>query len=470
MPHINSGDTAWVLASTALVLFMTPGLAFFYGGMVRVKNVLGMLMQNYVVIAIVSILWVFLTYTLAFGVDFGGHGIIGTFHFAGLAHMNQAVPGYSGATAQTIPPLVFVIFQMMFAVITPALITGSSADRLKFGAFVVFIVLWSIVVYAPVAHWVFSPTGWLAKRGAEDFAGGTVVHINAGAAGLAVAWVVGRRRGWPKEPMRPHSLPLVMLGAAILWFGWFGFNAGSALGANQLAAQAFVNTNTATAAALLAWIVVEKLRGGASTTLGAASGAVAGLVAITPACGFVNVVGATVIGVAAGSLCALAVSLKYRLGLDDALDVGGVHLVGGVIGALLIGLFGTSSVGGANGLLYGGGLTLLGHQALAVVAVGAFSFVVSAILAKVIDLAMGLRVSPEAEMEGLDTSQHAESGYDMGLALSRGLAAMGLRPTTGPGPGAERPAGPAGSPAAGLASEPLRATGVPPEAPVGGAT
>ncbi len=231
----NSGDTAWVLASAALVLFMTPGLAFFYGGMVRTKNVLGMLMQNYVVIGLVSVIWVLLSYSLAFGVDLGGHGIIGTLHFAGLAHMKQAVPGYSGPIAQTIPPLAFVVFQMMFAIITPALITGSTADRLKFGGFVAVISLWAVLVYAPVAHWVFSPTGWLFKLGAEDFAGGTVVHINAGMAGIALAILVGRRRGWPKEPMPPHALPLTLLGAGILWFGWFGFNAGSALAANQLA-------------------------------------------------------------------------------------------------------------------------------------------------------------------------------------------------------------------------------------------
>lgn len=423
--HYNSGDTAWILASSALVLFMTPGLAFFYGGMVRSKNVLGMLMQNYVVIGIVSIVWVFLTYSMSFGTDWGGYGIIGTLHFFGLAHMTQAVPGYAGASAQTIPPLVFVIFQMMFAVITPALITGSTADRLRFGPFVVFVLIWSIIVYAPVAHWVFSPTGWLFKLGAEDFAGGTVVHINAGAAGLAVAMVVGKRKGWPKEPMPPHNVPFVLLGAGILWFGWFGFNAGSALGANVLSANAFVNTNTATAAALLGWILVEKIRGGKSTTLGAASGAVAGLVAITPACGFVNVVGATIIGLAAGVICSLAISLKFKVRLDDALDVGGVHLVGGITGALLIGFFGTSTIGGVNGLLYGGGLALLGHQAIAVVVVGIYSFVVSWILAKIIDKTMGLRVKDDDELEGMDTSLHAESAYEFGGSLLRSLSGSG---------------------------------------------
>jgi Amt family ammonium transporter len=432
-PEIDTGNTAWVLVSTALVLFMTPGLAFFYAGMVRTKNVLGMLMQNYVVIGLVSVIWVLLTYSLAFGVDWGGHGLIGTLRYIGLAHNTEAVPGYTGPLAQTIPPLVFVIFQMMFAIITPALITGSTADRLKFGGFVTVITLWAILVYAPVAHWVFSPTGWLFKLGAEDFAGGTVVHVNAGIAGVALALAVGRRRGWPKEPMPPHSLPLTLLGAGILWFGWFGFNAGSALAANQLAAQAFVNTNTATAAALLGWIATEKIKNGKSTTLGAASGAVAGLVAITPAAGFVNVIGAVVIGVVAGALCALATTLKFRLKLDDSLDVGAVHLVGGATGALLIGLLGTSTVAGADGLFYGGGLALLGKQAAAVGAVAAFTFVVTFILAKLVNATIGLRVDQAAEYDGLDTSQHAETAYELGLVLSRGRVPVA---TGAPGSGA----------------------------------
>jgi ammonium transporter, Amt family len=426
--QIDSGNTAWVLVSSALVLFMTPGLAFFYGGMVRTKNVLGMLMQNYVVMGVVSLLWVLVTYSLAFGVDWGGHGIIGTLHFAGLAHPTQPVPGYTGALAQTIPPLVFVSFQLMFAIITPALITGATADRLKFGGFVAVISLWAILIYAPVAHWVFSPAGWLFKLGAEDFAGGTVVHLNAGVAGVAMAMVVGRRRRWPKEPMPPHSLPLTLLGAGMLWFGWFGFNAGSALGANQLAAHAFINTNTATAAALLSWIATEKIRNGKSTTLGAASGAVAGLVAITPACGFVNAVGAIAIGLVAGAVCALATGLKFRLRLDDSLDVGAVHLVGGAVGALLIGFFGTRSVGGVNGLFYGGGPALLGKQAAAIGAVGAFSFVVTFLIAKLVSATIGLRVDEAAEHQGLDTSQHAETAYELGLVLSRG------RITTSPDP------------------------------------
>lgn len=423
--HFNSGDTAWVLASTALVLFMTPGLAFFYAGMVRSKNALGMLMQNYVAIGLVSIIWAFVTYSLAFGPDWGGYGIIGTLHFFGLAHMNQPVPGFSGSSAQSIPPLVFVLFQMMFAIITPALITGSTADRLKFGAYVAFICVWSVLVYAPVAHWVFSPLGWAAKLGAEDFAGGTVVHINAGIAGLAVASVIKKRKGWPKEPMAPHNVPLVVLGAGILWFGWFGFNAGSALGANILSANAFLNTNTATAAALLAWIATEKIKTGKSTTLGAASGAVAGLVAITPACGFVNLWGALIIGIAAGAICALAVSLKFKIGLDDALDVGGVHLVGGIVGALLIGFLGTSAINGANGVFFGGGATLLWHQFVVVVAVIAYGYAMSWIIAKVIDKTMGLRMSEEDEFLGMDLALHNERAYQLstGLGLSTALGA-----------------------------------------------
>ncbi len=434
MPHVNSGDTAWVLASAALVLFMTPGLAFFYGGMVRRKNVLGMLMQNYVVMGIVGVIWAWLTYSLAFGVDWGGHGVIGTFHFAGLLHIDtESVPGYAGPLAQTIPPIVFVVFQMMFAVITVGLITGSSADRIKFGAFVVFAIAWSVLVYAPVAHWVFSPTGWLAKQGAEDFAGGAVVHVNAAMGGAGLALVAGRRRGWPRAAMEPHNIPFTVLGAGILWFGWFGFNAGSALGANNLAAHAFLNTNTATAAALLAWIGVEKLQGGKSTPLGAASGAVAGLVAITPACGFVNLLGATVIGLAAGGLCALAVAVKFRLNLDDSLDVLAVHFVGGALGALLIGFLGTAAIGGKNGLFYGGGASLLGHQFLAVLSVAVYSLVVSALIALAIKHTMGLRVSDQDEDLGLDLSQHGEKAYDLDTSLSVvGSALTGESPPDGP--------------------------------------
>ena len=422
MPHYNAGDTAWVLVSAALVLFMTPGLALFYGGMVRRKNVLGMLIQNLAVMAVASLLWVWVTYSLAFGPDAGGVGLIGTLHFAGLGHLSQAVPGYRGAHAQTIPPVAFVIFQMMFAIITPALLTGSGADRMRFGPFLLFIVAWSVLVYAPVAHWVFSPDGWLARLGTEDFAGGTVVELNAGLAGAALALVAGRRRGWPNTLMRPHNIPLTVLGGGILWFGWFGFNAGSALTANG-AGTAFINTNTATAAALLAWIAVEKIRTGKPTTLGAVSGAVAGAVAITPACGYVNTLGATVIGLVAGAVCALAVSLKFRMRLDDSLDVLAVHGVAGLIGTLLIGFFGTATVLGADGLLYGGGPALLGHQALAVVTVGAYSFAVTAALAYAIRAVVGLRVDVEEEHAGLDISLFEESAYDFESAT--GTRALG---------------------------------------------
>jgi len=401
----NHADTAWLLASSALVLLMTPGLAFFYGGMVRGKNVLGMLAQNYVTMGTVSILWITGVYSLAFQ---GTNGFIGNLHQFGLNHIWEQPSGLS----LTIPPMVFVAFQLMFAIITPALITGGTADRLKFGSWVAFSSIWLVIVYAPVAHWVFSPEGWLAKKGAEDFAGGTVVHANAGAAALAVILVVGKRKGWPKERMRPHNVPYVLLGAGLLWFGWFGFNAGSALSANTLSAYAFVNTNTATGAALIGWILTEKLRDGHSTTLGAASGAVAGLVAITPACGFVSPMASIVIGLAAGAVCCLATGLKHVFKFDDALDVVGVHLVGGVLGALLIGLFGTAMVNGANGVFYKGGWTLMGHQVLAVAAVVGYSFVVTYILAQIIDKTVGLRVSEEDEAAGLDLSQHAETAYE----------------------------------------------------------
>ena len=406
--HFDTGDTAWILVASALVQLMTPGLAFFYGGMVRGKNVLGMLAQNYVTMGVVSVLWITGVYSLAFS---GTGKYIGDFHQFGLNHIWQQATGFE---ALTIPPLVFCAFQLMFAIITPALITGGTADRIKFGSWTLFSGLWLIVVYAPVAHWVFSPSGWLFKLGALDFAGGTVVHANAGAAALAVVLVIGKRKGWPKERMRPHNVPFVLLGAGLLWFGWFGFNAGSALGANTLSAFAFVNTNTATGAALLAWLLTEKIRDGHATTLGAASGAVAGLVAITPACGFVSPMGSIIIGFAAGIICCLAVGLKNKFKFDDALDVVGVHLVGGVLGALLIGLFATkmTNSAGANGVFYKGGWTLMGHQAVAVAAVVAYSFVATYILAQILDKTIGLRVNEEAEATGLDLSQHGETAYD----------------------------------------------------------
>ncbi|MDQ6837547.1 MAG: ammonium transporter [Actinomycetota bacterium] len=409
--HYDTGDTAWVLTSSAAVLFMTPGLAFFYAGMVRRKNVLAMLMQNYVTMAIVGLIWVWVTYSLAFGPDWGGAGLLGTLHFAGLGHLSQAVPGFSGAKAMTIPPVVFVAFQMMFAVITAALLSGSVAERMKFSAWVVFIAIWSIVVYAPIAHWVFSPNGWLALRGTEDFAGGTVVEVTSGMSGAALALVLGRRAGWPRQMVRPHNVPFTVLGAGVLWFGWFGFNAGSALRAAD-AGQAFINTNTATAAALLTWLVVEKARNGKPTTLGAVTGAIAGAVAITPACGYVNTLGATVIGAVAGVGCALAVGLKHRLRLDDSLDVLAVHFVAGATGMILLGLFGTASVLGQNGLLYGGGPALLGQQALGVVTVAAYAFGATALIAVVVRVTIGLRVSEDDELAGLDLALHEETAYD----------------------------------------------------------
>jgi Amt family ammonium transporter len=417
--HVEAGDTAWVLVCTALVLFMTPGLALFYGGMVRSKNVLNILMQNIICIAVVSITWAAVGYSLAFGPDHLG-GLLGNLRLAGLAHQAEAVPGLH----LSIPPLAFSAFQMMFAVITTALISGATADRLKFGSFVVFAALWSVVVYAPIAHWVFSPYGWLAQLGVLDFAGGNVVEINCGAAGLALALVAGKRAGWPRETMHPHSLPLTMVGAGILWFGWFGFNAGSALAADGLAVQALVSTRLAGCGGLLAWVVIEKWRTGAATTLGAASGGVAGLVAITPAAGYVSPLAGLLIGACAGAACVYAVQLKYRLGFDDSLDVVGVHFVGGVVGTLLIGVLATRAVNVSihhQGLAYGGGAWLLGRQALAVVVTAAFSFTASWLLAHAVRALMGLRVSEEEEHMGLDASIHAESAYDLGSVRSTGM-------------------------------------------------
>ena len=409
---IDSGATAWVIVATALVLFMTPGLAFFYGGMVRSKNVLGMLLQNVFAMGLVSVLWAAIGFSLAFG---GSNGWIGNLDFAflkGVAHVTE-LPGYTGQFALVIPPLLFMAYQMMFAVITPALITGATADRLKFSAYAILIGVWSVVVYPTVAHWVFSPNGWLFKKGALDFAGGAVVHINAGAAALAVIIVLGVRRGWNHEPMPPHNLPFTILGTGILWFGWIGFNAGSALAANGLAAQAVVNTHLAAAAAMLSWLVVEKLVAGHATTLGAASGAVAGLVAITPCAGFVGGMAPVFIGLAAGAVCYAALKLKAKLRLDDSLDVIAVHLVGGTLGALLLGLFADKGVNalGADGLFFGGGIALLGKQALAVLVTFVFSFVVTYIVARILDRTIGLRISDDDEQIGLDQSQHAETAY-----------------------------------------------------------
>ncbi|HEX8004515.1 MAG TPA: ammonium transporter [Mycobacteriales bacterium] len=409
--EIDAGNTAWVLTSAALVLFMTPGLAFFYGGMVRAKNVLGMLMQNVFAMGLVSVLWAFVCFSLAFG---DGGPLIGDFSLVGLKDVQHvALPGYTGDFALTIPVVVFCAYQMMFAIITPALITGATADRLRFRGYATFIGLWVVLVYSPVAHWVFSPTGWLFERGALDFAGGTVVHINAGVAALAVVLVVGKRRGWPREQMKPHSLPFTMLGTGILWFGWFGFNAGSALGANGLAGQALLNTHLAAAAGMLGWLVAERVKDGHATTLGAASGAVAGLVAITPCAGFVGGLSPIVIGALAGAVCFLAIQLKFRFGYDDSLDVVGVHLVGGILGSLLLAVFSDKAVNalGADGILNGGGFALLVDQLVAVGATLVFSFVLSYLLAFGIQKTIGLRVSADEEAEGLDMTQHAESAY-----------------------------------------------------------
>jgi len=421
---MDTGNTAFVLAAAGLVLFMTPGLAFFYGGMVRSKNVLGMLMQNFFAMGLVSVLWVLLVFSLAFGKDLGG-GLLGGLGFVGLrglGNVSVVLPGYSGNAALSIPPLAFVVFQLMFAIITPALITGAIADRMRFSAYAAFIGLWVVLVYAPVAHWVFSPTGWLFKRGALDFAGGTVVHVNAGIAALALVLVLGKRRGWPNEAMPPHSLPLTLLGTGILWFGWFGFNAGSALKADGLAAQALLNTHMAAAAAMLGWLVVERMKDRHATTLGAASGAVAGLVAITPCAGYVGVMSAVAIGFITGAACFWAIQLKFRFGYDDALDVVGVHLAGGIVGSLLLGLFASEAVNaaGADGLFFGGGLGLLAKQLLAVGATLVWSFVVSIALAKAIDATLGLRVPADDEAQGLDLTQHAETGYAYGeLGMGR---------------------------------------------------
>jgi Amt family ammonium transporter len=380
--------------------------------MVRSKNVLGMLMQNVFAMGLISVIWAVIGFSLAFG---GDNKWIGNFDFLFLSDVANApnLPGYVGDFALVIPPLAFVAYQMMFAVITPALITGATADRMKFSAYAILIGVWAIIVYPTVAHWVFSPNGWLFGEGALDFAGGAVVHINAGAAALAVVLVLGKRRGWQREAMPPHNLPFTVLGTGILWFGWFGFNAGSALGANGLAAQALINTQLAAASAMLAWLVVEKLLAGHATTLGAASGAVAGLVAITPCAGFVGGMAPIVIGLVAGVVCYLALRLKTKFGFDDSLDVIAVHLVGGLIGALLLGFFADKSVNslGADGWFFGGGADLLGKQALASVATLVFSFVVTYIVAVVINKTIGIRVSTEDELVGLDQSQHAETAY-----------------------------------------------------------
>ena len=409
---LNTGDTAWMLISAGLVTLMIPGLALFYGGQVRVKSVLNMMMMSFGALALVFTLWIIFGFSLVFGDSVGGRGLIGDgsefFLLKGLDN--------STALIGTIPAAVFIAFQGIFAAITVALISGAIADRAKFGAWMFFTGLWATLVYFPVAHWVFAfddfvaeTGGWIANDlGALDFAGGTAVHINAGAAGLAIAIVLGKRIGFGKSPMRPHNLPLVMLGAALLWFGWFGFNAGSAVASNGTAGLALLNTIGATVAAVLAWLLVEKVRDGHATSLGAASGVVAGLVAITPACAAVGASGALAIGFVAGIVCALSVGLKFKFGFDDSLDVVAVHLVGGIIGTMMIGLVGVDV-----GLFNGGGTEQLGKQAIGVVAVFAYSFILSLILAKIVDLIIGFRIAEAQEISGIDLVIHAERGYEL---------------------------------------------------------
>ncbi|MCW2740990.1 MAG: ammonium transporter [Blastococcus sp.] len=434
---MDTGDTAWVLASAALVLLMTPGLALFYGGMVRAKSVLNMMMMSFGALALISVLWVLYGYSMAFGDDIGG-GLLGSpFEFFGLSGLlgTEGLDNGFAATSLvfTIPSMAFVAFQAVFAIITVALISGAIADRARFGPWMVFAGLWATIVYFPVAHWVFAfdgaeseTGGWIANELlAIDFAGGTAVHINAGAAGLALALVLGKRRGFGRDPMRPHNLTLVMAGAGLLWFGWFGFNAGSALSANGQAAEVFVTTMVATGAAALGWLATEKIRDGHATSLGAASGVVAGLVAITPACSSVTPVGAIFIGLVAGIVCALAVGLKYRLGYDDSLDVVGVHLVGGVWGTLAVGLFASAATtAGVNGLFYGGGVDQLWRQAVGAFAVLAFSFILTLVLGSVIQKAMGFRINEEEEVAGIDSIEHAETAYDFASLGGSGGASL----------------------------------------------
>ena len=415
VPEINPGDTAWVLTAAALVLFMTPGLGFFYGGFVRSKNVLATIMQSFIVMGLVGVLWVVVGYSLAFGPDQGG--LIGDFSWIGLKDVSMEP---STIYAVTVPHEAFMIFQAMFAIITPALITGAFAERAKFSTFLIFMAAWSLLVYAPVAHWVFAYEGWLSAYDTDglaasginalDFAGGTAIHVNAGAAALAAAIMYGKRKGYGSEAMEPHNVPFIVLGAGILWFGWFGFNAGSAGAASGVAANAFVVTNTAAAAAALAWVFVSWAMTGKASVIGAAAGAVAGLVAITPASGFVQPMEAIVIGGVAGTICYLAIRARARIGLDDSLDVVGVHGVGGLWGGIATGLFATATIGGVDGVFHGEPGQIV-DQLVGIGVVATYSFVVTAVILKVLDLTIGLRVTEEEEELGLDVTQHGERGY-----------------------------------------------------------
>lgn len=404
---IDKGDTAWLLISTALVMLMTPGLALFYGGMVRRKNVLGTIMQSFIALGVISVQWVLFGYSLAFGPDVGH--FIGSLKWFGLNGVGLAPnPDY----AATVPHQAYMIFQMMFAVITPALITGAFAERFKFKTYLIFIVLWSTFVYAPIAHWVWGVGGWIRNLGALDFAGGLVVHISSGVSALVAAIMIGKRRIHFDELSKPNNLTMTLTGAALLWFGWFGFNAGSSLTSGSLAVSAFVVTHIAAAAATISWLLTEWIHRGEPTVLGAASGAVAGLVAITPASGFVGPMAALIIGLGVGALCYFAVGVKSRLGYDDTLDAVGVHGVGGTFGALMTGLFASTAINpaGHNGLFFGNPMQL-GIQAISVIAAIIYSFAITWVILKVLDLTIGIRVNPDDEIEGLDLSQHGESGY-----------------------------------------------------------
>ena len=406
---MNSGDTAWVLMSTALVLLMTiPGLAFFYGGLVRRKNVLSILMQCFIILCVISIQWVLFGYSLAFGPDF--HGIIGDLSWAGLKGVGP-IPNTDYAA--TIPHSVFMIFQMMFAVITPALIIGAYAERVKFPAFLLFTILWATFVYDPLAHWVWGTGGWLKSMGALDFAGGIVVHVSSGISALVMALLLGKRLGYNHKPIRPHNLPFTVLGGALLWFGWFGFNAGSALAADGIAANAFITTNTATAAAGLTWALIEWWHNGTPTILGTVTGAVAGLVAITPACGFVNPMNAMFIGMIVAAVCYLAVSvIKGKLGYDDSLDAFGVHGVGGTVGTIATGVFAQKAINaaGSDGLLFGNAHQLL-VQGLMLIVTVAFAAIMTYIIFKIVDALIGMRVEEKNEIVGLDLTQQSEAAY-----------------------------------------------------------
>lgn len=428
---IDGGDTAWVLVCAALVLFMVPGLAFFYAGMVKSRNTLVMIQQNFIPLGVVTVVWVLIGHSIAFSDDAAG-GLFGDLKLFALQNLDEApspalhvvVPGIA------IPAIAFIAYQMMFAIMTPALITGATANRLKIAGWVTILAVWPVIVYAPIAHWLFNPEGWLATRGAQDWAGGMVVHASAGAAALAILLVVGRRTGWPDTETVPHSVPLTMIGAGILWFGWFGFNAGDGLQANGIAAQALLNTHVAAAAGMVIWLIVERFRQGQSTVVGGATGAVAGLATITPCAGYVDTASALVIGAIAGLACQFALRLKVLFRFDDALDVIAVHFVGGVLGSLLLGLFGKKAINaiGTDGLFFGGGFALLGNQALAVVVVVAFSFVVTLVIAVTAEKTVGLRLPADEEFgldrrrQGMDAYQFAPS-FVAGAGLASGSVA-----------------------------------------------